>query len=405
MVNASDSSKAEGRGFGGLMLMPRWRGLKWLGRARQAIAPVGSRIGMPLRVVVLMLPSILCALYYYVVAADQYQSEAHFVVRSPAKPDASGGLSFLVQLGLVKSQDDSFIVQDYITSRDALKALAADIPLKEMYHRQGADFLARYPSILYGPEEEEFYKYYKQMVSVIHSDRTSITTLRADAFLPHDAHLITETLLKLSEALVNHINRRLQTDAISNSLAELTTAQSRVVSAQTALTEFRNREMIVDPRQSAVALAELIALLSSELGTVQAQIAELKSSSSASPQLGPLQRKAVALGQQIVQERATIAQDKGGLAARIAAYERLALEREFANRMLSAAEGELVRARAEAARQLLYLERIVEPNLPDYATLPKRLRKVTTFLVVNVMLIALGWLVFSGVREHATDGR
>ena len=81
------------------------------------------------------------------------------------------------------------------------------------------------------------------------------------------------------------------------------------------------------------------------------------------------------------------------------------LQREFANRMLGAAEGELVRARAEASRQLLYLERIVQPNLPDDATLPKRLRKVITFLIINVLLLGLAWLVFSGVREHGTDGR
>lgn len=399
MVNLSGSMNAVRRTFGDLV--PRWHL-----RARRASAPIGHLLtGLPARTFVLMLPTILCAIYYCFIAADQYQSEAHFVVRSPAKPDASGGLSFLVQLGLVKSQDDSFIVQDFITSRDALKALAATIPLREMYNRDGADFLARYPSILYGPEEERFFKYYKEMVRVVHTDRTSITALKADAFRPEDAHLIAETLLKLSEGLVNQINHRLQTDAIANSLAELKTAQARVVSAQTALTEFRNKEMIVDPRQSAVALAELIALLSAELGTVQAQIAELKSGSAGSPQLGPLQGKAVALGQQIAQERGTIARDKGGLAARIANYEKLVLEREFANRMLGAAEAELVRARAEAARQLLYLERIVEPNLPDYATLPKRQRKVVTFMVINVLLLGLAWLVFSGVREHATDGR
>ena len=121
--------------------------------------------------------------------------------------------------------------------------------------------------------------------------------------------------------------------------------------------------------------------------------------------MNSLQRKAAALTQQITEERSKIARDEGGLAARIAAYERLILEREFASRMLGAAETELVRARAEAARQLLYLERIVEPNLPDYATLPKRWRQVVTFLVVNVLLLCLVWLVFSGVREHGTDGR
>ena len=49
------------------------------------------------------MPSILAALYYYAIAADQYESEARFVVRSAARSDAPGGLSFLVQLGLARS--------------------------------------------------------------------------------------------------------------------------------------------------------------------------------------------------------------------------------------------------------------------------------------------------------------
>ena len=399
MIKLSDSMNAARRSFGGLM--PRWHY-----RLRRVITAVGHVLAsLPIRMCIFLLPTILCATYYYVIAADQYQSEARFVVRSPAKPDAFGGMSFLVQLGLVKSNDDSFIVQDYASSRDALKALRAAIPIAEMYNRQGADFLARYPSILYGPKEEQFYKYYKQMVSVIHTDRTGITTLKADAFRPEDAHLIAETLLELSEGLVNQMNRRIQTDAIGNSLAGLKTAQERVIAAQTALTEFRNKELTVDPQQSAVALAEMISHFSQELGSVQVQIAELKSGSAASPQMGSLQRKAAALTQQIAGERSKIARATGGLAARIATYERLVLEREFANRMLGTAETELVRARAEASRQALYLERIVEPNLSDHAILPRRLRKVITVLAINVLLLCVAWLVFSGVREHATDGR
>ena len=399
MVNLSGSVNAVRLSFGDLM--PRWHH-----RARRAAASVGRLFtGWPVRTFVLLLPTILCAVYYYIISADQYQSETHFVVRSSAKPDSSGGASFLVQLGLMKSQDDSFIVQDYITSRDALQALAAAIPLHELYDRKGADFLARYPSLLYGSNDEEFFKYYKQMVTVVHTDRTGITSLRTDAFRPEDARLVAETLLTLSEGLINQINRRLQTDAIANSLAELATAQARVISTHGALTEFRNRELVVDPTRSAVALAELIARFSEELGGTQAQIAQMKVSSSGSPQLAVLERKAAALEQQIAQERGRIAGDKGGLAGRISDYERLVLQREFANRMLGAAEGELVRARAEASRQLLYLERIVQPNLPDDATLPKRLRKVITFLIINVLLLGLAWLVFSGVREHGTDGR
>ncbi len=353
-----------------------------------------------LRWTLFFLPTLLSAVYFFFIAADQYQSEARFVVRSAARPEVAAGLSFLVQLGLARSQDDSFIVQDFMTSRDAIEQLEAKLPLQAMFDRKGADFLARYPSILYGPTKERFYRYFQHMVSVVHVDKTGISTLRVSAFRPEDARDIAKTLLALSEDLVNRINARLRADTVGNSLAELHTAQTRLIDAQAALTSFRNRELTVDPAQNAVALADLIARLSGELATTQAQITEMKATAGSSPQLTSLQHKAAALDEQIAHERLRIAGD-AGLATRIAAYEKLTLQREFANRMAAEAEAALVRAKAEAARQLLYLERVVEPHVADYSIKPKRFRDVLTVFAANVLLILVGWLILSGVRDHA----
>lgn len=374
---------------------PWWRWLRW---PRLQLLP---RNGL-LRWTVLLLPSILAMVYYGVIASDQYESEARFVVRSAARPEMSGTLSFLVQLGLARSQDDSFIVQDFIGSRDAAQRLKARLPLRRIYGHEGADFLARYPSVIYGPEEEEFYKYLRNMITVVHSERTGISTLKVRAFEAADAKAVAEALLEESEQLVNRLNARVQIDAIANSSAEVKGAQERLIEAQTRLTEFRNRELIVDPARSAVALAELIGRLSAELGVVQAQIAEVRDGTAASPQLMGLQRKATALETQIVEERRRVADDRDGLAMRIATYERLQLEREFARRMLASSEAELVRSRSEAARQMLYLERVVEPDLADYSTSPKRLRIVATILAVNILVVLVFWLIMSGIREHAS---
>jgi capsular polysaccharide transport system permease protein len=373
----------------------------WLGHPRLGGALRRLLLHRALRWTVVFLPTLLAGAYFFLVAADQYESEARFIVRSAARPEVPGGLALLVQLGLGRSQDDSFIVQDYLTSRDAIDRLQTQLPLREMFNREGADFLARYPSVLYGPRAEQFYRYFQHMVSVVHVDKTGISTLRVSAFNAVDAHNLAETLLGSGEELVNRINHRLQTDAVGNSLRELQTAQQRMVDAQIELTNFRNRELILDPARSAVALAELIARLSSELGATQAQVAEMRSGAAASPQLLALQRKASALEEQIARERARVASGGDDLAGRIAVYERLSLEREFANRMVGAAEAELVRSRTEAARQLLYLERIVEPNLADYPTQPKRVRSVLTIFAVNLLILLICWLIWSGVREHA----
>jgi capsular polysaccharide transport system permease protein len=351
---------------------------------------------------ILLLPTLLAAVYYFAIATDQYESEARFVVRSAARPEMSSEFSFLTQLGLARTQDDSYIVQEFMNSRDAIEKLKTRLPLLAMFNREGADFLARYPSILYGREQEEFYRYFQRMLTVAHLDRTGISTLRVRAFRPEDAYDITKTLLLLGEDMVNRINARIQSDAIATSLSELNQSQQRLIAAQTHLTEFRNRELMVDPERNAVALAELIARLSSDLGSVQAQIAEMRVGAAASPQLIGLQRKAAALEQQIAEERRRIADEKDGLATRIAAYERLQLEWEFARRMVSSSEAELIRARNEAARQLLYLERVANPHLADYSTQPKRLRSALTIFAANFLLLFVLWLFLSGVREHAS---
>ena len=351
---------------------------------------------------ILLLPTLLAAVYYFAIATDQYESEARFVVRSAARPEMSSEFSFLAQLGLAPTQDDSYIVQEFMNSRDAIEKLKTRLPLLAMFNREGADFLARYPSILYGREQEEFYRYFQRMLTVAHLDRTGISTLRVRAFRPEDAYDITKTLLLLGEDMVNRINARIQSDAIATSLSELNQSQQRLIAAQTHLTEFRNRELIVDPERNAVALAELIARLSSDLGSVQAQIAEMRVGAAGSPQLIGLQRKAAALEQQIAEERRRIADEKDGLATRIAAYERLQLEREFARRVVSSSEAELIRARNEAARQLLYLELVANPHLADYSTQPKRLRSALTIFAANFLLLFVLWLFLSGVREHAS---
>lgn len=345
-------------------------------------------------------PTWLAALYFGLIAADQYQSEARFVVKSAISQNGPSGLSMLTSLGLGPSQDDAYAVQDFITSRDAIARLRPLLPLERMYGSTDADFLARFPSIFYRNNDEGFYAYFQNMVSVVHRAATGVTTLKVRAFEPADALAIATALLEQGEALVNRMNERGKADALRSAQAEMDTAQQRLVEAQLAQTAFRNRELTIDPASNATSLGELIGQLSSELAATRAQIREISTGPAGSPQLPGLRRKETALEQQIAQERARIGRDSGGLANRIADFERLKLERDFAEKRVTVSEGELMRAREEAARQQLYLERVVEPNLPDYPTQPERLRLTVMVLFANLLALLIGWLVYSGLREH-----
>jgi capsular polysaccharide transport system permease protein len=382
------------------------RGLHLPSTLRQAASHVPQVLrrtpGGGRRVLLAFLPTIVAVLYFGLVASDRYMSEAKFVVRTAAKPSGLSGLgSFLEMTGLARSQDDVFSVQDFLTSRDAVQQLAEKLPIADIYNRRGADLVARYPSLFYGATLDQFHRYFQWMITVIFSSTTGITTLRVQAFRPEDAEAVALALLDLGEQMVNRMNERLQNDAVRAASDEVTRGEQRLIAAQVAITGFRNKELMIDPARSSVIVTEVTARLDAELTQTKAQLTETVSASPGSPQIAVLQRRIAALEAQILQERSRISDPSTGLANKLADYERLVLERDFAKQALAAASAGLDAARAEGRRQQLYLERVVEPNRPDYPLMPQRLRMIVTTFGINCLGLLVLWLIFSGVKEHA----
>lgn len=349
-----------------------------------------------------LLPTILAVLYFGFIATDRYVAVAQFVVRTAAKPNGLSGLGSLLHMaGLSNSDDDTYAVQNYMTSLDAVQQLEQKLPLREYYGRPEADFIARYPSLFYGTSLEQFYDYLQWMISVVYVPATGITTIRVEAFRPEDAQAIALALLDLGEQLVNRMNERIYNDAVSVAADEVNHDQQRLVAAELDLTSFRNKEMMIDPDRSSLIVTELIARLESEVSQTKAQLTALTASSPNSPQLGILRERITALQAQILQQRSQISDQSTGLARKLAVYEQLSLQRKFAENILATASSRLETARVEAQRQQLYLDRIVEPSKADYPMAPESLRMVATVFGLNILGILVAWLVSAGIKEHA----
>ncbi len=350
-----------------------------------------------------LLPTLLAALYYGVLADDRYVSEARFLIRSGAQPaNGMGGMGALLQLaGLSRSQDDAYAVRDFLTSRDALRQLDARLDLRRIYGNAGADVLLRYPSLLYPATQEGLYRYFRNRLAVVVNIDSGLVTLRVDAPRAADAQLLAATLLDLGEGLVNRLNERMRADTIRVAADEVARAQERRIAAEVAVTAFRNRELMLDPVKTSAMVLQVIGRLAAAEAETRADIAAMRASAPTSPQLPPLQERVAALSQQIAAERARVGSASDGLADKIAAYERLVLEQDFATRLLAHGMTALETARAQAQRQELFVERVVQPGLPDEATEPRRIAMVLTAFGFNVLGAGLLWLLASGLREHA----
>jgi len=96
-----------------------------------------------------------------------------------------------------------------------------------------------------------------------------------------------------------------------------------------------------------------------------------------------------------------VAGNRGSLAASAVRYQRLLLESQFADKQLAAALATLEDAKSESQRKQAYIERIVQPNLPDSPVEPRRLRGIFATLALSLLAYGILKMLLAGVREHA----
>ncbi|MGE0700079.1 MAG: capsule biosynthesis protein [Hyphomicrobiaceae bacterium] len=348
-----------------------------------------------------VLPTLATAIYLLLFAASRYEAEARFVVRSPSNGAASQLASLMQGTTIVRSADDAYIVHAYLNSPDILRRLVSSANLLELLARPEADFLWRYPLPFLAHNEERLRRHMQWMINVDYEYTSGISTLKVQAFRPEDAKALAEAMLAESELLINRLSERAQTDAIATAEREVELTRRKAREMHARVTDFRHRVGMIDPGHVSKAAFETISKLALEMAQTNAQLAEVEKASPQSTQISSLRYRLTALDSQIKAEQKQLAGSDTSLAPLIAEYERLSLEREFAERTFASALTTLEAARLDTQRQRLFLERIAAPAKPDYARYPSRLLSVLGVLAICWMIHGiLGQLVRDAI-SHA----
>lgn len=349
------------------------------------------------------LPTLFSVVYFGFVASDVYISESRFVVRTPQRAQQTGVIGALLQgSGFQRAQDDSFSVHDFITSRDALKALDEKLQVRAGFASEKVDFLSRFPQPWMEDSFESLFRYYTKHVTVNYDAASSITTLTVRAFDATEAFKVNQALLAMGEALVNQINDRGRTDLVKYAQADVAEAEGKAKAAAAALAGYRNRRAVFDPEKQTALQLQQVTKLQDELIAAKLQLAQVRSLSPANPQIPTLERRVRGLEAEMASGMAKVAGggSNNSFTDKATEYERLQLERTFADRQVASAMTNLESARSEARRKQLYLERIVQPNLPDDSLEPRRMRSILATLIVGLVFWGVLSMLLAGMREH-----
>jgi len=348
------------------------------------------------------LPTLAAGVYYFAIASDLYLSEARFIVRSPKQVQTNPIGALMQSSGLTRASDDTAAVQDYMTTRDAVRKLEEHDDLRAVLSRPEGDFVTRFPGLMFWRHDfEALYWSYDHFVSVETDTTTGVTTLSAKAYRPEDAQMLATALLRYSEQLVNELNERARRDALDLASREVDRAEQRIAQIQGELTAYRVKQKMLDPKTASSGVLELIAQMSTAQATARAQLGELMKNSPNSPQIPLVKTRIDSLDKLIAEERAKLSGQSDSVVAALTEYERLTLDRELAEKQLASAFTSLEAARIEAQRQQLYLETIAQPNLADYPLYPKRAISFAVVVASCLIVYGIAWLLVASAREHA----
>lgn len=345
-------------------------------------------------------PTTLAILYFVAFASSVYVSESRFIVRSPEKPTMSGVGLLLKGAGFASAGDEIFAAQNFIVSRDAARALNKNEAFRKAYSAPSISVFNRFDPFGLSGSFEQLYAYYESKVRAEHDTTSSIITLSVRAYDPLTARRFNEELLEMAEATVNRLNDRARRDLILVSSNEVMAAKQDSQTAALALASFRNREGVIDPEKQATVQLQMISKLQDELIATRTQLAQLRAVAPRNPQIEVLKAQARSLSMDIDAELGKVTGGRKSLSSSAAQYQRLLLEAQFADRRLTAAMASLQDAENDTRRKQAYVERIVQPNLPDYPTEPRRALGIIATLLFALIAWSVLKMLLAGVREH-----
>ncbi|MEM8664542.1 MAG: hypothetical protein AAGF49_10530 [Pseudomonadota bacterium] len=367
-----------------------------------------SRFGRFLRMlflVVVVLPTIVTMLFYGFVATDQYATSSAFAVRGASGASSAIDIGGLLNMGGAATDSetaDSYILQEYIHSREMVEHLIAEANFLEVYSRQSADPYYRLDPTL---PIEELVSYWQMMSHVDFDTDTGIISLIIRAFRPADAEQVTRKAIEKSEELVNLLSLRAREDSVAAARREVTLAEERFSASRQEIAGWRGNEREIDPTAVAVTQQTLVGTLEGELATRQAELKALLSTMSENaPRVVYVRNQIDALERQIATEKLSVAvRDEGVeqpvLTERLSRYEELLAEREFAEKAYISTLASLEQARVEALKQQRYLAVFVRGSAPEESTYPEAFR--WTLVVFGSAFLA--WGVFALVAAAIRD--
>lgn len=354
--------------------------------------------------IIVALPVATSAWYLYTRAVDQYATTLGFTVRSEDVSSSADLLSGLGNIGGGSASRDTDILYEFILSRGIVSRITAQLDLPQLYSKH-ADID---PIMSYNTDGtiEDLTQYWQRMVRVSYDAGSGLMELRVLAFDPQDAMDIATAIYDESTATINELSAIARNDATRYAQEDLDLALERLKVSREQLTAFRLANQIVDPNADIQAQMGLLTTLQEQQASALIEFDLLSDSARENdPRLDSARRRLEVIEARIAQERQKFGAGGAGpggveYATTISDFERLSVDREFAETAYAAALSAYDGARAEANRQSQYLATYIAPMPAERPEFPQRGLLIAIVAAFSFLTWAIASLIYYSLRDR-----
>ncbi|MCD0420998.1 capsular biosynthesis protein [Rubrivivax sp. JA1024] len=356
-----------------------------------------------MKLAIVAVPTLLCALYFSTVASDRYVSESLVTVRQAGGNSGAGipGAALLLAGINPPAHEDTMHLREFVHSQALALQLQDKLKLREHFGQIKLDLPNRLAS---DATLEKFIDYYRDKVEVEYDERSALLKIRTQGLDPAFAQQLNAAILDASERFVNETSHRIAREQLQFAEGELQIAGKRVQDATTAVLNFQGKSRVLDPTIQLQAAGALSAELDATKAHLEAELNTLRGFLNDNAyQVQALKRRIEAIDRQIEVERqrSTVRDTKGSqLNKQALEFQALQLQAEFARDAYKLAMAAVENARIEASRKIKSLVIIEPPSRPEVAEYPRVGYDLATVLAFSILLYAIARLVLATIREH-----
>ena len=367
---------------------------------RSGVSQARARYRRWLGILIGLLPFFGTAIFIWFVATPMFATETRFAVRG-GDPQSLSISAFAGKGGggadALGAFVDGYAVRDFLKSRAALKEIVKKLDFAALAIRPHADPLVRLPA---QANDDLLFTAYQSMVKVQFNIFEQIIVVQCYGFSAQDSVKLCQTVVDVSEAFADQMNRRAREDGLRVADSEVKVAEQRTLDARMAVSRWRDENANVDPTADASMLSNLINQLETQRLSIEANLAQIKASSPNSPRRNGLEGQLQTLRDQIKQQRARLGSAGGTETAssQIKSYETLKAAQDFADTNLSNLRQSLEQARIQMIRQQRFVAVIAQPLVDDTAAYPAKFIPLLSSLIGGLAFAFFGSVVIGMVR-------